>query len=140
MATQSKGFFFMPHHHLRRIDFPHAVSCERRVQLQHGGNGRTVDLDQRVGLEDCLNGWQMTFQQNTDVLRRDVARLDQEQLPGAALQDMRIKEIRVLRNNDPLFKYRDLIDDGILRLVPGRKIQRVHRVVSMLSENDAEPT
>ena len=32
------------------------MTRERRTQLHHGSNGRTVDLDQRVGLEDCLNG------------------------------------------------------------------------------------
>ncbi len=99
-----------------------------------------VDLDQRMGREGCLNGWQVPFQQDTYPLRGDVARLNQEQLPGTPLQHMRVKEIRVLRNNDPLFKLRDLIDDGILRLVPGRKIQRVSCVVSMLNENGAEPT
>lgn len=72
------------------------MRTKRRIRLHHEGNGRAVDLDQRVGLEHSLIGWQVTFQQDTDALRRDVARLDQEQLPGPSLQHMRIKEIRVL--------------------------------------------
>ena len=113
---------------------------EWRTRLHHRSNRRTIDLDQRVGSEDGLNGWQVMVQQDTQVLSRYVARLDQEQLPGASLQHMRIEEIRVLGNHNPFFKHRNLADDGILCLVPGREIQRVRGIVSMSNENGAEPT
>jgi hypothetical protein len=90
-------------------------------------------------LEDSLNGWQMTIEQGAQVLSRHVARLDQEQLPGAPVKHMRVKEIRVFGNDDSLLKHRNLADDRILRLVSGREIPYVRRIMSVLNENGAEP-
>ena len=38
------------------------MTKESRIRLHYGGNGRTVDLDQRMSFENCLNGWQVPLQ------------------------------------------------------------------------------
>lgn len=89
-------------------------------------------------MESLLNGWKMPVDQGAYVVRRHVACFDQEQLPRTALQDMRVKEVRILGHHDSLLTNGNLTDDRILGLVASRKIQRVRCIMSVLNEKATE--
>jgi len=66
------------------------------------------------------------------------SRLHEQQFPRAAVQKVRIKEIRVFRDHHPLLINGKLIDRAVFAGVSGRQIQRVRRVMPMLRQHRAQ--
>jgi len=64
----------------------------------------------------------------------DIPCRDQEQLVRHAVNDQRIDEITVLCDDNACFAYRELVDHGVRGTIPLREIQRVHSVVTAISE------
>jgi len=67
-----------------------------------------------------------------------VAHFNQEQLPRAPLQHVRIYKIRIFRNHNSLFRYGNLADNRIFRVIACRKIQRVRCIMPMFCEKSTE--
>jgi hypothetical protein len=74
---------------------------------------------------------QMTLEKRTQFVFGHISRLDQDELPRTAQNQMGIEEVRIFRNDDTLLVDRDLIKDGILCGVFRRKIQRVVCIVAV---------
>ena len=67
----------------------------------------------------------MTLEKRTQLIFGHVSRLDQDELPRTAQNQMGIEEVRIFRNDDTLLVDQDLIKDGILCGVFRREIQCV---------------
>lgn len=95
---------------------------------------RAVNLDEIVIGKTINDRLHVLEQQRLQRAVADVPRRDQKQLVRHAMNDQRIDEVAVLRDNDPFLAHRELGDGSVWGAVTLRKIQCVHGVVAAIPE------